>query len=170
MLKSNTTKSYVAGTTNSIFFHHKSDIDIDVLVNVSHKRTNGWPGGRGLANLFTSLKGRNRNLWILRPKAPVDCKPDSCRSQMDGEHCQGGIRYLGYKRPVKAYAKHLPWIRWLPSGEVWRIRPLSIIKHKACSRYERPVLNSRWSCFFYYFECDDGWWSSYFRRRYARWW
>ncbi|CAO3596008.1 unnamed protein product [Absidia cylindrospora] len=34
MLKSNTTKSYVVGTTNSIFFHHKSDIDIDVLVNV----------------------------------------------------------------------------------------------------------------------------------------
>ncbi|KAI8329319.1 transport protein Avl9-domain-containing protein [Chlamydoabsidia padenii] len=34
MLKSSTTKSYVAGTTNSIFFHHKSDIDIDVLVNV----------------------------------------------------------------------------------------------------------------------------------------
>ncbi|CAO3609522.1 unnamed protein product [Cunninghamella blakesleeana] len=36
MLSSNVSKSYVAGTTNQIFFHHKSDIDIDVLVNVEN--------------------------------------------------------------------------------------------------------------------------------------
>ncbi|KAI9487840.1 MAG: transport protein Avl9-domain-containing protein [Benjaminiella poitrasii] len=34
MLSSEHTKSYVVGTTNQIFFHHKSDTKIDVLVNV----------------------------------------------------------------------------------------------------------------------------------------
>ncbi|KAI8054815.1 transport protein Avl9-domain-containing protein [Thamnidium elegans] len=34
MLSSDQTKSYVVGTTNQIFFHHKSDTKIDVLVNV----------------------------------------------------------------------------------------------------------------------------------------
>lgn len=34
MLSSEQTKSYVVGTTNQIFFHHKSDTKIDVLVNV----------------------------------------------------------------------------------------------------------------------------------------
>ncbi|KAI8141594.1 transport protein Avl9-domain-containing protein [Fennellomyces sp. T-0311] len=34
MLSSEKTRSYVIGTTNQIFFHHKSDIKIDVLVNV----------------------------------------------------------------------------------------------------------------------------------------
>ncbi|KAI7867592.1 transport protein Avl9-domain-containing protein [Spinellus fusiger] len=34
MLSSEKTKSYLAGTTNQIFFHHKSDTNIDVLVNV----------------------------------------------------------------------------------------------------------------------------------------
>ncbi|KAF7729984.1 late secretory pathway protein avl9 [Apophysomyces ossiformis] len=34
MLASEKTKSYLVGTTNQIFFHHKSDIKIDVLVNV----------------------------------------------------------------------------------------------------------------------------------------
>ncbi|KAI7852856.1 AVL9/DENND6 domain-containing protein [Circinella umbellata] len=34
ILSSEKTKSYVVGTTNQIFFHHKSDINIDVLVNV----------------------------------------------------------------------------------------------------------------------------------------
>ncbi|KAG0168554.1 late secretory pathway protein avl9 [Apophysomyces sp. BC1015] len=34
MLASDKTKSYLVGTTNQIFFHHKSDIKIDVLVNV----------------------------------------------------------------------------------------------------------------------------------------
>ncbi|KAI9488955.1 transport protein Avl9-domain-containing protein [Zychaea mexicana] len=34
ILSSEKTKSYVIGTTNQIFFHHKSDINIDVLVNV----------------------------------------------------------------------------------------------------------------------------------------
>ncbi|KAI8096783.1 transport protein Avl9-domain-containing protein [Halteromyces radiatus] len=36
MLSSSNTKSYVVGTTNQIFFHHKSDINIDVLVNVEN--------------------------------------------------------------------------------------------------------------------------------------
>jgi hypothetical protein len=39
MLSSDSTKSYVVGTTNQIFFHHKSDTKIDVLVNVSKKRS-----------------------------------------------------------------------------------------------------------------------------------
>lgn len=34
MLSSDQTTSYVAGTTNQIFFHQKSDTKIDVLVNV----------------------------------------------------------------------------------------------------------------------------------------
>ncbi|KAI8092354.1 AVL9/DENND6 domain-containing protein [Gilbertella persicaria] len=34
MLSSEQTTSYVVGTTNQIFFHHKSDTKIDVLVNV----------------------------------------------------------------------------------------------------------------------------------------
>lgn len=34
MLSSEQTNSYVVGTTNQIFFHHKSDTKIDVLVNV----------------------------------------------------------------------------------------------------------------------------------------
>ncbi|KAG1178027.1 hypothetical protein G6F70_000019 [Rhizopus microsporus] len=34
MLSSDQTHSYIAGTTNQIFFHHKSDTKIDVLVNV----------------------------------------------------------------------------------------------------------------------------------------
>ncbi|KAI9278184.1 transport protein Avl9-domain-containing protein [Phascolomyces articulosus] len=34
ILSSEKTHSYVVGTTNQIFFHHKSDINIDVLVNV----------------------------------------------------------------------------------------------------------------------------------------
>ncbi|KAI8983830.1 transport protein Avl9-domain-containing protein [Pilobolus umbonatus] len=36
MLSSDQTKSYVVGTTNQIFFHHKSDTKIDVLVNVEN--------------------------------------------------------------------------------------------------------------------------------------
>ncbi|ORX59583.1 hypothetical protein DM01DRAFT_1333049 [Hesseltinella vesiculosa] len=31
---SSTTRSYIVGTTNQIFFHHKSDISIDALVNI----------------------------------------------------------------------------------------------------------------------------------------
>ncbi|KAI8334479.1 transport protein Avl9-domain-containing protein [Blakeslea trispora] len=34
LLSSEQTQSYVVGTTNQIFFHHKSDTKIDVLVNV----------------------------------------------------------------------------------------------------------------------------------------
>lgn len=34
MLSLDQTHSYIAGTTNQIFFHHKSDTKIDVLVNV----------------------------------------------------------------------------------------------------------------------------------------
>ncbi|KAL7330991.1 hypothetical protein PS15p_203247 [Mucor circinelloides] len=36
MLSSEQTKSYVVGTTNQIFFHHKSDAKIDVLVNLDN--------------------------------------------------------------------------------------------------------------------------------------
>ncbi|GAN01239.1 cytoplasm protein [Mucor ambiguus] len=36
MLSSEQTKSYVVGTTNQIFFHHKSDAQIDVLVNLDN--------------------------------------------------------------------------------------------------------------------------------------
>ncbi|KAI8365945.1 transport protein Avl9-domain-containing protein [Radiomyces spectabilis] len=36
MLSSKETKSYLVGTTNQIFFHHKSDVDFDVLVNVEN--------------------------------------------------------------------------------------------------------------------------------------
>lgn len=36
MLSSEQTRSYVVGTTNQIFFHHKSDTKIDVLVNVEN--------------------------------------------------------------------------------------------------------------------------------------
>lgn len=36
MLSSEQTNSYVVGTTNQIFFHHKSDAKIDVLVNLDN--------------------------------------------------------------------------------------------------------------------------------------
>lgn len=104
MLSSEQTKSYVVGTTNQIFFHHKSDTKIDVLVNVETGTLEFY--NAQLVNLVSPTLADRR--WMENLVKVVN---DTWNTN--------GMFVCNYSRRIQSdsvnrsqstFTKHLPWI------------------------------------------------------------